>query len=274
MSRTVIATAAWIVLMGSACCASAQSLLPAADSGYDNYYSFSSASSAAYSLAVPAGGSYSGISTTVGSGVNVLGSTAELVGGSNTSGSPTTITMTWRNRADVETAAGGTHPPLPVGEAYLASDVVDLEGVQGVMALQMNYSPAVESATDAHFDSLDGALFLGWLDPTSQSWVNAANMSPTIGTDSKGPYQGSFANFCLQHAGQPLADYVGYWGVNTSGNDDLGNDDTVWAVVDGLNGQFAVVPEPGTVTLLAAGGLSLLAYAWRRRKVAASCVAC
>jgi len=62
--------------------------------------------------------------------------------------------------------------------------------------------------------------------------------------------------------------------VNTAGNDDLGNDDTVWAVVDGLNGQFAVVPEPGTVTLLAAGGLSLLAYAWRRRKVAASCVAC
>jgi hypothetical protein len=32
------------------------------------------------------------------------------------------------------------------------------------------------------------------------------------------------------------------------------------------SGSFAVVPEPGTLALLAGALLSLLAYAWRKRK--------
>ena len=51
---------------------------------------------------------------------------------------------------------------------------------------------------------------------------------------------------------------LGTWGVDTA-------DHVVWAVVD-HNSQFAVIPEPGTLALLAAGLLGLLAYAWRKRK--------
>jgi hypothetical protein len=32
------------------------------------------------------------------------------------------------------------------------------------------------------------------------------------------------------------------------------------------NSEFAVIPEPGTLGLLVAGFLSLIAYAWRKRK--------
>ena len=135
----------------------------------------------------------------------------------------------------------------------------------GVYALQMNYSPNAESATDAQFDGPNGYLFLAWLDPVSGYWLNAANMSNTGGTDAKGPYQGSFADFEANHQGQPLADYVGYWGVNIDGSDSSGNHDTVWAVVDNLDGQFAVVPEPGTFALIGAAAVALLPVLLRRK---------
>ena len=102
MSKTLTATTLCIALLATAGYASAQNLLTAADSGYNNLNSFLSGAGYVYSAAVPDGGSYAGISSTVGSGVNVLGSTATLVAGNNTSGSSTTVSMQWRNRAEVE----------------------------------------------------------------------------------------------------------------------------------------------------------------------------
>jgi hypothetical protein len=40
---------------------------------------------------------------------------------------------------------------------------------------------------------------------------------------------------------------------------------TVWAVLD-YNGDFAVVPEPGTLVLLGVAAVGLLGYAWRRQR--------
>jgi hypothetical protein len=58
-----------------------------------------------------------------------------------------------------------------------------------------------------------------------------------------------------------IANYVGVWGVDTSG-------DQAWAIVD-HNSEFAVVPEPSTI-VLAALGLAGMAFAARKRKLAAA----
>ncbi len=264
MSRTILAAAACVALLAAADRAAAQTTLIAADGGYASYENFSSAAGYMYSVNVSGGGSYAGISTTVGSGSNgisVLGSTATLEAGVNDSDDATTVSVQWRTRTYTE--ANNQHPPLPLGEAYLCSDVLNLQGVQGAFALQMNYSPDVESAADAQTDAPAGALFLGWFDSSTGTWLNAANMSSTVGTDAKGPFLGSFAQFWSEHSGDNLADYAGYWGVNTS---DTGEDaDSAWAILDGLNGQFAVVPEPGTLAMTAAAALALLPLLRRKR---------
>ena len=69
--------------------------------------------------------------------------------------------MQWRTRTYTE--ASKQHPPLPLGEPYLCSDVLNLQGVQGAFALQINYSPLVEPEAMAQSDAAGGSLFLGLL---------------------------------------------------------------------------------------------------------------
>ena len=271
MFRTFLAAAACVAMLAAADSAVAENLLSAADSGYDN---FSSAAGYLYSVRVPNGGSYAGISTTVGSN---LGSTATIEEGENDSGAEATVSMQWRTRTYAEVSE--QHPPLPLGEPHLVSDVLNLQGVQGAFALQISYSPLVEPEAMAQSDAAGGSLFLCLLsssptDPLTPEWVNAATGSPTIGTspiigsddgtsdDGNCPFLESFADFRSSHTGD-LSQYVGDWGVNTN---DSGDDaDTVWAILDGLNGEFAVVPEPGTLVLAAVGGIGLLPLLRRKR---------
>jgi hypothetical protein len=72
--------------------------------------------------------------------------------------------------------------------------------------------------------------------------------------------QESFSNFLSANGLTTLsnlANYVGAYGVDTATG-------TSWVVLNS-SGTFAV-PEPGTLGLLIAGFLSLIAYAWRKRK--------
>ena len=66
---------------------------------------------------------------------------------------------------------------------------------------------------------------------------------------------GSFATFQTDIGEMNIADYVGAWGVDTANHD-------VWSVID-HNSQFAVVPEPSSLALIALGLLGLAIY-WRK----------
>ena len=209
---------------------------------------------------------YSKVGSLDDSSSNFLGSTARIWEMTSSG----TVTHRWRNRAHVETPSEVEHPLLPSWAAYLASDVVNVTAPSGTYALQMNYSPSVESPYDEAIDALLGRLFLGWLDTTTDpddpQWVNAANKQrdgAREGADSKGPFQGSWNEFRTTHTG-PLSDYVGYWGVEID-NSDPQYDNSVWAVVD-TGGTFGVVPEPGTLVLLCMGVAGPLAWAQVRNR--------
>ena len=63
-------------------------------------------------------------------------------------------------------------------------------------------------------------------------------------------------DFLYEHS---LDELRSTWGIDTSTL-------TAWAVLDYGSGIFAVVPEPGTLGLLAGGMVCLAVGAWWRRK--------
>ena len=178
-------------------------------------------------------------------GYSMVGSTATILAGTNSSGSAQTVSMAWRT----QTLAERTSPAL-------ISDVVQLvlEGNSGQtdpFVLQMTYNPALlplGAGSEGQWAANEG-IYLGWLD--NGTWVNAV-------TGNYGTNNDYFVGIGAWNGNTTLGD----WGVNTANH-------TVWAVVN-YNGDFAVVPEPATLVLLGVGFVCFGAYAWRKRSAGRS----
>lgn len=169
-------------------------------------------------------------------------------------GSDKVITMSWRVRTLNESypwEPGGnpTQPPMDIAnlDFGLASDVVDLKGfVPGEkFVMQMSY---VDTLFNEAVESSLGCVHIDWLNPATGLWTNAVYGNTSKASGALENYQGSWAA-----AGSPMT--LGSWGIDTTNN-------IVWAVLD-HNSEFAVVPEPSSMLLLAAGSLACLV---RRRK--------
>ena len=195
-----------------------------------------------------------------------------------------------------------TSPPLPGGPLPLISDVVNLYGMSAAsngqnpataapvqvdpFAFEVSYNPTTLNAEGAHgnAEASHGNLYLASL--VSNQWENTIipDFAPAGGTTAT--YHGStiqvgsmatlaqggnfnlpvltnFANFAAENGitAANIANFVGDWGVDTSG-------DEAWAIVN-HNSEFAVVPEPSTIALLAIGLAGIGLAASKRKNLAA-----
>lgn len=119
------------------------------------------------------------------------------------------------------------------------------------------------------FDSIEPGSYVGWLH--GGQWINAVegNIEESNNASaSQQGYKGSF--FVFQNGdggsfagyGTDLANYVGAWGMETSGGTT-----SAWAVLN-HNSDFGAVPEPSTCTLLGLGALAVVFASRKRRKIA------
>lgn len=199
--------------------------------------------------------------TNLGSGE--LSTTADIVDGN--ASAQFDVSMAWRTRTAAEkTKAGGG----------LLSEIVDLSGMAisggGVhhgsqqtdtFVLQMSYDESelgnIWNLTEAEAVAQD-RLNLGYLDLGADGLLGGTGANTDHWTLAVNGNFGGTPNFVGDHAYSDSYFTLGDYGVDTAHN-------TVWAVVN-HNSQFAAVPEPATIALLAAGGFFLLGYGWRRRR--------
>lgn len=189
---------------------------------------------AGYALERAAGTSYS-----------VYSASSQLSGGRNTTASLLAGTASNNSMLTTSFALNSTTAGI-TNDSARVSDVFTLAGTgTDVIVLQL-----------AVADVLEG-MFVGWLDSESLAWVNAIEGNSATGTSAIFGFAGSYA----ASGAEATADYLGSWGFDETNN-------TVWVMLD-HNGEFTVVPEPGSVELLVAG-LGVVFLAARRRRLASS----
>lgn len=161
-------------------------------------------------------------------GIGTLTTHAKFLAGTTSS----SLSMSWRDATAAERNLSGNT------STGIISEVLTVSGITAdSYVLNMSYDSVALKALGG--TSTDG-IYIAYLKDTT--WTDICD-GKNLGDYSSGTY----------------AD-VGNWGVNTDG--------TVWVVTGNgnTNGSFAVVPEPNTLALLAGALLSLIVYAWRRRK--------
>jgi len=149
----------------------------------------------------------------------------------------------------------GVPVPLPGGGGFV--DVFDLNGnlVQRLISNGVLDAPWGVAMAPAGFGNFGGDLLVGNF---GNGQINAFN-----------PVTGAFVGTLTDQHGAPIVN-SGLWSLdfgNSSANPnalyftagiDMGQ--------DGLFGDIQFVPEPASFSLTALGALSLLGYAWRRRR--------
>ena len=236
---------------------------------------------------VAANASYANLESTVtattgSGGQSMVGSTATILAG--TASVATTASMAWRTAtlpagtASVATAArtafrpAASKPPTGAREGFV-SDVLSLTGIAVVdgqtkdgsvhtdtFVLQMNYSPPILTARTGLSElaaAQAGLIQMDYLDlgPDDVAGTLDDQWEPAV-LGNFGSDNDTFLGLGAWNGDMTLGD----WGVNVQTH-------TVWAVLD-HNSQFAVVPEPTTLALLAAAAIGLVGYEWRRRHAA------
>jgi hypothetical protein len=266
------------------------------DSGTDNVNGFGPA----VTFSIAPGESYSKISV-VPSGSNLAGASFAIIDGVNLGNETQTVTLRARRPAKIEL---GEVSSEILSTAPLASNVLEISGLEKPngqvdgdrvetfpYVLQVGYDEQFilenTSFTEAQ-EVRHGCLYVSWLNtdangiPGAQDgdkWVNAvqgnfgyegSRTDPRAGwVESTGeldvgrPFTGSYEDYkagtiSRQGDGTKAAGtyVVGDWGV------DMDND-LAWAVIN-HESQFATVPEPSSVLLLAAGAVGLAALRRRR----------
>ena len=199
------------------------------------------------SAVVASGGSLVGLNGVSDEG---LGNEATILAGVSSSGG--TVSMAWR--AGTEDEMSHYPPPgiMPDWAAGLLGDVVNITGIGGdKFVLEMSYDPAniyfegTPPPDPEQFLIDHGWLFVAWRDTSDGMWKHA-----TLGNSDGG------AGALYVDGAWSDDTTLSHWGVDKA-------NDTVWAVLD-HNSEFAVLPEPASMALLALGGAVILARRRRR----------
>ena len=194
--------------------------------------------------------SYANLASTVmatsgSGGFGMVGSTATILAGTNSSGSAQTVSMAWRT----QTLEERTSPALISDVVQLCGMKLDGTSQTSTFVLQMDFDADLlpDGGLNEGLMASNESIYLASLNPTTNQWQNAVNGNYGGTPNFVGNQPYNFSYFVL-----------GDWGVNTA-------NDTVWAVVN-HNSEFAVVPEPSALVLLGVGAVGLLGWAYRRRK--------